>query len=198
VRRRWIVICVVLALPAIGAGVASCAADSGTGPVPAGAECQPGDDCADGTTCVERRCVAEPCRDEDGDGAGIGPGCTRYDCDDSDPTVPIEGLMEECNERDDDCDNAIDEGCPCLDPSGAPLPDGESRPCGGGLGDCMGTQTCEGGLWSECDARSPREREICFNDLDDNCDGMEDEGCCPEDEFPCTETAMCSSSGMCL
>lgn len=174
----------------------------GEPPIRAGDECAPGTEpsCIDGTTCVavgtEFRCIAEPCRDEDGDGAGIGPGCDVFDCDDDDPMVPSADLSELCNDRDDDCDSAVDEGCPCLE-AGAPVPDGSTRPCG--MSDCAGTQTCESGSWGTCEGGSePEPAEICFNGRDDNCDGDVNEGCCPDGEFACMELMVCSSNGMCI
>lgn len=56
--------------------------------------------------------VGKPCcLDEDEDGYGHGVGCLGLDCDDRDSSVHA-GQSEICNGRDDDCDGAIDEGCP--------------------------------------------------------------------------------------
>ena len=157
-------------------------------------ECDSARPCADGM-CIMNRCVANTCNDPDGDGAGDGPSCAAYDCDEGDPTIPAD--REDCNERDDDCDGARDEGCPCLGPDGTPLPDGHTRSCGRG-GECAGTQTCSSGVWTVCEGgREPTENEICFNEIDDNCNGEENEFCCPEDEFVCPDEAMCSSNGIC-
>jgi len=81
---------------------------------------------------------------------------------------------QRCDGADDDCDGAIDEGCTCEA--------GESRSCAGEFpmaGICRGgEQSCGAdGLWSACvDAVGP-SAEDCANDLDDDCDGLVNEGC---------------------
>ncbi|MFO0569567.1 MAG: MopE-related protein [Polyangiaceae bacterium] len=152
-------------------------------------------DCPKGTaSCIEGFCVAQGCIDEDKDKAGVGPGCTVYDCDDSDPAIPG---SETCNGKDDDCNNAIDDGCPCEDPPGTTLPEGSTRSCGG-AGDCAGTQTCTAAKWGACTgAKTPAASETCGNDVDENCDGQKNEGCCPAGEQPCPGFAVCSSNGVC-
>lgn len=94
------------------------------------------------------------------------------DCDDGEtgnahsPTVNP-AAVEACNGRDDDCDGLLDPGCDCTV--------GSTRPCGLAIGECMmGTQICVGGTWGGCDGRGPTT-EVC-NGLDDDCDGMMDEG----------------------
>jgi hypothetical protein len=68
--------------------------------------------------------------------------------------------VEDCNGLDDDCDGSTDENL--------------FKPC---TNDCSaGTQRCEQGAWSECDARE-RATEICSDDVDNDCDGIMDEGC---------------------
>lgn len=83
---------------------------------------------------------------------------------------------EICNDIDDDCNGKIDDGITCCT-------DGETRECGSDVGICeKGTQTCLSGSWqtSVCaDEVAPRG-EICYNGLDDNCDGNIDDGCDPE------------------
>jgi hypothetical protein len=59
----------------------------------------------------------------------------------------------------------------------------QTRPCATPgnplLGVCQaGTQTCLGGAWGACTGEVlPKSTEVCGNGLDDNCDGMTDEGC---------------------
>ena len=52
---------------------------------------------------------------------------------------------------------------------------GETRPCNLPGVCSLGTQTCTQGAWSDCSV-GPRE-EICFDKLDNNCDGIVDENC---------------------
>ena len=80
---------------------------------------------------------------------------------------------------DNDCDGETDEDCVC-----AP---GESRRCPGGSreGICRpGTQTCEAGgeggsRWGECSGRVDPSPERCDNGVDDDCNGIIDDGCRP-------------------
>ena len=74
------------------------------------------------------------------------------------------------------CDPITGEGCPCATA-------GETRSCAvaGGTGACgMGTQTCTVGLefpaWGPCGDVPEPSAEAC-NGVDDDCDGMTDEGC---------------------
>jgi hypothetical protein len=168
--------------------IAACAASSDETPVPykPPKECSTVSDCPKGTAaCINSFCVAESCVDQDHDGAGVGPGCTIYDCDDNDPTVPGSEICG--NNKDDDCDNSIDEGCVCTT--------GDSMNCG--VADCNGTEECIGGVWGNCSGGVPAPAEICGNDKDENCNGQKDEGCCPAGENPCPGLAVCSSNGVC-
>jgi len=65
--------------------------------------------------------------------------------------------VEACNDADDDCDGATDEGL--------------WRSCANACGD--GTERCAAGQWGGCDAPQP-VNEVC-NDIDDDCDGQTDE-----------------------
>src|SRR5690606_4616233 len=110
--------------------------------------------------------------DDDGDGFGrtrdgiasctLPPGggysFLGGDCDDGDPRLNPRNT-EECNEIDDDCDHAVDEGCPC-EP-------GDARPCGlrdedgfVEIGGChSGDQICRERRWSSCIMASAPEEE---------------------------------------
>ena len=74
---------------------------------------------------------------------------------------------------DEDCDGAVDEGCGCTT--------GMTRACGTSTGACTaGTQTCDAaGMWGTCTGAVGPSTEVC-NMIDDDCDGMTDEGgVCP-------------------
>ena len=75
------------------------------------------------------------------------------------PCVPSD---ETCNGSDDDCDGTVDEDLPTIT-------------CG--LGVCMHTVPgCVAGAPNSCNPFDGSSPEAC-NGLDDNCDGVEDEGC---------------------
>jgi hypothetical protein len=69
-----------------------------------------------------------------------------------------------------------------------------------GVGRCQaGSRTCErngefGGMWGECEGAVFPDTEECGNLIDDDCDGMTDEGCsmCPSQ----TLTAPTSEAGV--
>lgn len=83
---------------------------------------------------------------------------------------------EVCNGLDDDCNGAVDDGLapqPCYDgPAGT-----------AGVGACRaGTQACVSGSWGACTGEVLPGPEICGSDgtgngIDENCDGVVDEGC---------------------
>jgi hypothetical protein len=179
--------------------IAACGSsgDDAPGKQPPITECTTRDQCPTGTVaCIDGFCVSAGCTDNDNDGAGIGPGCVQFDCDDGDPDVPG---VEVCNFKDDNCDGIVDEGCPCKDEEGNTLPDGATRTCGGTATECQGVQRCVAGKWANaCEGgKAPQPSEVCGNDIDENCNGELDEGCCPPNEAPCPGVAVCSSNGVC-
>jgi MYXO-CTERM domain-containing protein len=105
------------------------------------------------------------------------------------PTVTPQ--TEVCNGLDDDCDTQIDEGT---------LP-GVGERCGNGLGTCQsGTFVCDMGRLV-CNATGMPMAEVC-NGIDDNCDGVIDNGTFPQTGQTClcpglTQAQIDQSNGVC-
>ncbi len=79
--------------------------------------------------------------------------------------------------------------------TGACDQEGDTRVCysgqpgTSGIGECKsGTQICQNGSWSACQGEVvPKSAEICKNNLDDDCNGLIDDGCTCKDG----ETQLC-------
>ncbi len=120
-----------------------------------------------------RRMVMDP--DLDDDGFSIGEG---MDCDDGDDSVHP-GAAEVCNEKDEDCDGALDDGLPFT----FFFPDAD----GDGWGQqgvapvvlCDGPHPGQVTTYTDCDDLdsevSPEEPEVC-DGVDQDCDGLADQG----------------------
>jgi len=108
------------------------------------------------------------CPDNDGDGFGgidaTGVFCGQ-DCDDFDATVNP-GAPELCDSIDNDCDGLIDN-----DPSCACTDEDEDDWCIED-GDCD----------DDNDAVNPDAKESCGDKIDEDCDGVADEGCSEDEE----------------
>lgn len=75
-------------------------------------------------------------------------------------------VAEICDGIDNNCDGNTDEGCSCSN--------GETKECGSNIGSCRtGLQTCNNGVWSNCQGDVKPTEEVC-NGLDDNCDNAID------------------------
>lgn len=90
------------------------------------------------------------------------------DCIDTDNSV-YPGAEELCDGVDNDCNGQID---------------GMNTITICGLGECVGnvgSQVCDNGIWSEdtCDPFVGAQIEECGDNLDNDCDGVVDEGCVP-------------------
>lgn len=116
------------------------------------------------------------CADTDADGFD-----ESVDCNDANPFI-FPGAEELCDGLDNNCDGTVDEGCPdCTD------------------SDSDGFFAQEGcGTVVDCDdensAINPGANEICFDSIDNNCDGTTDENC-----LTCTPGDACAtgSVGVC-
>ena len=77
--------------------------------------------------------------------------------------------IELCDEKDNNCNGATDEGCDCSD--------GAQKSCGVDVGLCkQGIQTCKDGKWGSCVGAVAPVKEVC-DGLDNDCDSDIDEGC---------------------
>lgn len=98
-------------------------------------------------------------------------------------TPSCEPQPESCNGADDDCDGTIDEQLTMeCGTSGNP-------PCR------LGTMNCVGGTWGECVGAVEPGEEVCdAQSVDEDCDGMQNEGCeCKQGDMrPCM-----ARSGIC-
>jgi hypothetical protein len=161
-----------------------------------GVGCTPGTPpvCDDGLSCSTDRCDpaagggAGGCigvsPDRDGDTYGDAA-CTGNDCNDGVAGVHP-GATESCNGVDDDCDGTTDEGFGCAA--------GSARSCT--LGSCTGSQTCSASCtWGSCAVSAA---EVC-NGLDDNCNGVADEGfACPLGSIQTCSVGACPGYQTCV
>ncbi|MFO0606770.1 MAG: MopE-related protein [Polyangiales bacterium] len=116
----------------------------------------------------------------------------------------ITPLVDRCDSVDRNCDGNLNTGCVCTL--------GASRACYSGpagtqgVGRCRaGTQGCvagaggAGSAWGACGGETlPAALETCGNGVDDNCNGMVDEGCarvCPDGYDLLNDPANCGACG---
>ena len=83
---------------------------------------------------------------------------------------------EVCNNIVDDCDGKVDEDISCCR-------SGDERPCGSNVGTCkQGKEKCVDNVWSGvCIGEVGPTEEICWDNLDNDCDGIPDDGCLLEE-----------------
>ncbi len=94
------------------------------------------------------------------------------------------GPTGEGNGFDDDGDGQVDEGCSCAVPDFDPNLPRTGQPCYSGpiaslgVGECRsGTRSCQAGAWGQCTGDTTPAMEVCGDDLDNDCDGIVDNGC---------------------
>ena len=164
-------------------GLTVCGRDCTTNPCPQDYVCNDVTDLAGGTgrQCVPifDRCscpevgASRPCVAANGYGVCEGIEVCQGSDGWSECTAP-KPIEEECDGIDNNCDGAIDEGLvtqECFSPTNE-------------LGQCAGTETCQGVAGWSCDARTP-SIELC-DGLDNDCNGIVDDGLC-FDGNPCTD-----------
>jgi hypothetical protein len=84
-------------------------------------------------------------------------------------------------------------------PSGSDAPSGPAGPCETCAATCAGDQACEAParcvkFGNGCTACTfCKAAEVCSNDVDDNCNGMIDEGC-----TPCPGKNSCGANQVCM
>jgi hypothetical protein len=144
-------------------------------------------DCVLGQTCVGASCVTD-CVDMDLDGYDT---CSTgepdddgepVDCDDTNAAINP-GALEVCNDVDDNCDGVKDEGSNICGLGNVCISGSCETDCVDmdldGYDTCSTGEPDDDGEPVDCDdtnaAINPGALEVC-NDVDDNCDGVKDEG----------------------
>lgn len=170
---------------------------------------------AAGCTCTCCPDAAEPC-DQTSAGAPIAwpaaDGKPKGECKAGTRICSKSGAWGQCNgavlpaptdqcgdNRDNDCDGSVDEGCSCSpgqiaecteSGSGAPIswPGAPST-----VGAChKGTKQCVNGAWGPCTGAAGPSLELCGDKVDNDCDGLTDAAdtkdcqCTPGSKVECT------------
>ena len=139
--------------------------------------CQAHSQCGEGLYCVRNACVSNDFCGFDDDGDGVGSGCDNCpdvanpdqadaNNDGRGDACPLGPDPDLCNGLDDDNDGVIDE-------------DFVPARCASGAGRCLdaGMTECVNGE-AICDATPNQPVSETCNGLDDDCDGVTDEGVC--------------------
>ena len=131
---------------------------------------------------IDQECLST-CEDKDGDGYGVCPNCgidhgcaqNGEDCDDL-RWFMNPGAPETCDNYDNNCSGAIDEGC---DNDGDDYCDSNIRFYNYPVTVCPKTNLADDKFGDDCDDTvtevNPGQAEICDNNIDDDCDGQIDE-----------------------
>jgi hypothetical protein len=132
---------------------------------------------------VDENCQ-DDCKDEDKDGFGVGTKCQgKQDCDDSNKDIHPDANEICNNQKDDNCDGNIDENCQTAGVCEDKDQDGFF------VGD-----TCPADTTIDCDDNNkdiyPNAREICGNNIDEDCDGI-DMTCLQMGDANCTYDGEC-------
>ena len=152
------------------------------GVVACGADLLPSDCVGDGPVVEVCNGVDDDCDGSVDEGFPLGLLCDGADSDLCDNGVVVcapdggtecaeanDGILETCNGLDDDCDGSVDEDWPDL-----------GQPCDGPDVDACanGVVVCDGGGGAVCGVESVEGLlEDCGTPGDDDCDGLENEGC---------------------
>jgi len=104
------------------------------------------------TTCLDDGSGFGPCE------VMFGPGDVAEVCD---------------NGLDEDCNGLVDDGCTCVPNSTAWCNTGQDGECSNGQMTCLSS----GNGYGPCETTYTPLAETCFNGLDDDCDGLVDNGC---------------------
>lgn len=171
-------------------GVVVCSPDGSLAVCEDGADgkvelCNGLDDDCDTQTDEDFAKLGQPCEGVECKAAGVYV-CSAdqkgVECEKGDPPDEV------CNGKDDDCDGNVDEDYSMV-----------GKGCAVGVGACrkLGKLTCSEGYLS-CDAEpgTPAGKEVCGNLIDENCNGIYDEGCAcePGTFLPCgTDVGACTS-----
>lgn len=101
----------------------------------------------------------------------------------------VYGSPEVCDGKtDENCNGAVDENCGCCP--------GTTEACGSSVGACKpGKRTCQpNGTFGPCEGEvKPLPQETCDNKVDDNCNGIVDEGCTIEVTININGDCVCSA-----
>lgn len=100
--------------------------------------------------------------------------------------LPVTEVCE--GQNDENCDGVVDDGCGCCP--------GATAACGTSVGVCKpGVAICQpNGVLGACEgAVEPSPKEICGNGLDDDCNGLVDEGCTINVEININGDCVCSA-----